>query len=881
MGEMPGFGEQKHGDAFRGRIGKLLTSILKETGFEQEEVFITNTILCRPPGEGKVTVKKPELEACRVNIEKLIKEVQPEVIVPVGVAAMKWLTGRASGITKCHGSKMDSLYGTVVPTMNPGYALKKGAQINPETKEEAMAGVRGEIVSDFEYVRMILDGTEPDHEADKDYTLIETVEQLEWVYDQVSQATEVAVDLETTGLLFFEHKIIGVAISWEEKQGVYIPLRMKNSDVRAREHIEHVAPYLERYDETREKLCLPSADTPLPKRAKKTKKKGGLVLGERMVRYWGDLHDDVVALVSKMLKRPGLDIFGWNFKFDHRFIFYEMKSGQFPIAGDGMFMSFLLDENSPNDLKSNAYKNFRDLKGYAEKLRQHVSASNIEDEQLANAPIEVVSDYACGDVDATLRLCRLYRERLQKQYPALWDYHENYFMPLHHIYAYAEFEGARVDKEWVAKAKKKLEEERHEMALELFELLEEPYDPESKLLSSPQQLVKKVFGPDSVLKIPTPPEEGKKKRYTTTTGAPSTSEVVIKELIFHKYAPGTPQNQFARRILDFKGHGKQLSTYITGCTSELDRWDRVHWNTNLIGAVTGRLSAKRIPIQTIPRKPLMRGIFIPWDDWYIIEFDYSQLELRIAAWYSQDPVMCAEFRNGEDSHTNTAISMFGKQDISKDERKLAKSTNFGSLYEGGPATLADSINGRRDLDEDLITAQQTAVFQDAWRKRYQGFVKWRKQVHKMVMQNKQVVSPLGRIRRLPNVDSDEEGDRAEALREGPNALIQGLGSDLAELALIRVMRRLWEEKLITRFRWSLHDALFFEAPQHQVIRSCEIIQEEMQRDEPRCPDLMMISDLTVFHDRWAGEKWEDWDELRAHFADKTEAPYEQQLLKVA
>lgn len=881
LGEAPTAVEARRGEAMRGRPGKLISSIIEEVGLDPEDVFYTNVVLCSRGKQDKI--KKPEMEACRENIEALIEAVKPEVIVPLGVPAMKLLTGKASGITKVHGTKIQSPYGLVVPTMNPGYALKKGASVSPKTEEDRMAGIRGEIVSDFEYIRMILTGTEPDHRADKDYRLITTFEDLEWVVDEISKVDEIALDLETTGLLFFRDRVVGVAISWAEKQGVYIPMRLKNSDMREyakKDGHEHMAEYLKYYDALRERMHLPAADAPMPR--KKAGKKKELKLGERMIRNWGHYHDDVYRILKKVFTRPGLKIYGWNFKFDHRFLMQEGKMPVFPVAGDGMFMSYLLDENSPNDLKSNAYKNFRDLKGYADELREHVSQSNIDDEALANAPIEVLLWYAAGDTDATLRLCRLYRSKLQEEYPDLWRYHEEFYMPLHHIYAEAEFEGARVDPEWVRKAKAQLIREREEIGRELFEILEEPYDNESKLLSSPQQLVKKVFGPESVLKVPEPPPEGKKKRYTTSTDAPSTNEVTIKELIFHKYRPGTKQNTFARRILEYKDRSKQLSTYINGCTSELDGYGRVHWNTNLIGAVTGRLSAKRIPIQTIPRKPLMRGIFIPWDGWHLIEFDYSQLELRVAAWYSRDPVMCAEFENGEDSHKNTAMAMFNKtvDEVTKEERKLAKSTNFGSLYEGGPATLADSINSRRDLEESLISAEETAVFQDAWRRRYRGFVKWRKKIHKTVMISKKVVSPLGRVRRLPNVDSEEEGDRAEALREGPNSLIQGLGSDLAEFALVRIYKRLREGKFRARFRWSLHDALFFEAPREEVLEVCRIIKEEMQRPDERCPGLNTPAEFKVFKDRWAGEDWEEdledpegsWGKLEEAFAGVEPAP---------
>jgi len=284
-------------------------------------------------------------------------------------------------------------------------------------------------------------------------------------------------------------------------------------------------------------------------------------------------------------------------------------------------------------------------------------------------------------------------------------------------------------------------------------------------------------------------------------------------------------------------------------------------------------NCKKIPIQTIPRDSKMRGMFISHPGWRLVESDYSAEELRIAAWYSRDPVMTHEFATGGDPHKNTAAEIFKiePEEVTKDQRKYAKSTNFGSLYGGSPRVLADSINDKIELDETPVTIKEAQKFADAWAKRYRGYVAWRYKVHAITKKNGQVVSPLGRIRRLPAIHSEEEKDRAEAQRQGPNSLIQGLGSDICQLAAKRVLMRFSELKLHGRLRFPLHDANFFEIPDPEMLISCKVIKEEMERNVVE--GLFTPVEMKIFKERWAGDKWdlevktwdEDWAKLEEVF----------------
>jgi len=532
-----------------------------------------------------------------------------------------------------------------------------------------------------------------------------------------------------------------------------------------------------------------------------------------------------------------------------KFLATHFKTGIFKTSGDGIYQSYLLDENTPNDLKSNTDHRIPELRGYSNALRREVSQSELDDEKLANVSLPVLHRYGCGDVDATLRLVREQGADL-KGTKGEW-YYRNEYLPLLHTYAAAEIEGILVDQEWVTKVAIDIVQKIKAADAEMFKMVGQEFNP-----NSGPQLLKVFYGPDSFFKA-VPPKD---KNLLTDSGGPSTKELTLK-WIFYQNAVDSPISRFIRLLLEHKKLSKQMSTYIVGCTEELDKYGRAHFSFNLIGAVTGRFSCKRIPIQTIPRDALMRGMFISAPGWRIIEADYIAQELRIAAWYSQDPTMNYEFRNGEDPHNNTGCEMFkcSADELTKHQRKLAKSTNFGSLYEGGAATLAASINDRLELDETPVTTADTEVFQEAWAKRYRGYIAWRYKVHARVRRSKQVVSPLGRIRRLPAVESEDQKDKAEAMRQGPNSLIQGLGTDLGALAQTRILPRIHAEGLHSRFRLGLHDAGFFEAPDSEVWRTCQIVKEEMEREIVK--GLHTPVEFKVFEERWAGEHIEDSGEL--------------------
>ena len=589
IGESPSVFEEKVGDCWRGKHGKMLSAILEEAGIDESECFFANVVMCHPL-EGR-KLKSPEQKACRSNVEALINAVQPEMLIPLGNPALKWLTKR-SGVMTWHGSKMESEWGTVIPAIHPSYALRQGAEIHPKTKADQKAGMRGFMLSDFEYIKSVLDGSEEEFSGSRieamDYKLVSTVKDLENMYDDIENSTDIAVDIETTGLTFYRDQIIGLSFSWAEGQAVYVPLLCQIESLADTmfQGDKRIAGLHRMYSKVRElglglgqitdeeDLAHPVIVEWRANRKKKKRKKG-----ERLVKFWGNSQTDVETIISNILQMPGKRWFGWNFKFDEKFLASHYSTGIFRTSGDGMYQAYLLDENTPNDLKSNTDYLVPELRGYANELRRHTSQSELDDEKLANVQLDVLYKYGCGDADATRRLV-LMQERELKATPKLDWYYREFYLPMMHAYMSAEIEGVLVDNNWVTEVAVDLVDRIKAAEAEMFKIAKQEFNPRSD-----KDLIGIFYGPESCFKVEVPED----KHLLTDSGGPSTKELVLKWM-FYNYPINSKIVAFIRQLLEHKKLSKQMSTYIVGCTEDLDKYNNAHFSTNLHAAVTGRMS---------------------------------------------------------------------------------------------------------------------------------------------------------------------------------------------------------------------------------------------------------------------------------------------------
>ncbi len=287
----------------------------------------------------------------------------------------------------------------------------------------------------------------------------------------------------------------------------------------------------------------------------------------------------------------------------------------------------------------------------------------------------------------------------------------------------------------------------------------------------------------------------------TKTGR-STDAEVLEELATHHALP--------RKILEIRSLTKLIGTYLDSLPGLVDATGRVHTSFNQAVAATGRLSSADPNLQNIPiRTPLGREIrraFVAPPGCLILSADYSQIELRVLAHLSGDPILVDAFKSGDDVHVRTAMEIFkvAKADVSKDMRAKAKTTNFAVIYGQGESSLAKKLGITRDEASEFIE------------KYFVTFATLRKYLDDVVAgarTGEGVRTLLGRRRFLPDLHSSNRALRLAAERIAQNTPIQGTAADIIKLAMLRVDEQLTKEKLATKMVSTVHDELVFEVPE--------------------------------------------------------------------
>jgi len=304
----------------------------------------------------------------------------------------------------------------------------------------------------------------------------------------------------------------------------------------------------------------------------------------------------------------------------------------------------------------------------------------------------------------------------------------------------------------------------------------------------------------------------------TTTGKIATSHDVLEELA-SKY-------ELPRLIIEHRELSKLKSTYVDALPSLIDPKDgRIHTTLNQTVAATGRISSTDPNLQNIPIRTEMgrriRRTFIPAEGNLILAADYSQIELRLLAHITKDPVMLETFRQGEDIHSRTAREVFGAKTENElvEKRRQAKIVNFGIAYVIGPSGLAQRVG--------ISRSEAKKVIHDYYQT-YVGVKKFMDEFPDRVQENNCIArSIFGRIRRLPDLKSTGQA-RAKAEREAINMPMQGSASDIIKIAMLRVNDALRRAKLKTRMILQVHDELVFEVPKKEINDTAEIVKHAME-----------------------------------------------------
>lgn len=437
----------------------------------------------------------------------------------------------------------------------------------------------------------------------------------------------------------------------------------------------------------------------------------------------------------------------------------------------------------------------------------------VDVKNVADVPLEDLEWYQALDVHYTHRLYDRLHGELERE--NLLRVHDELLLPAAEALSIVEETGVKVDPEYLGQLRVQFEGELHELLDQIKASAGTPLNP-----NSPKQ-VQTILVAQGVL-----------------PRGSSTGREVLEPL--------QSRSPLVKLILDYRLKSKLLSTYVDGLLDRVDPVDgRVHADFLLFGTETGRLSSRNPNLQNIPQLvgPIIRRAFVAEPGYILVEADYSQLELRIAAYYSRDRVLLKAYREGLDIHTQVAADVFRVpyDKVTYEQRYIAKYIDFGIIYGRQAHSLATG-----ELQCSVAEAQS---YIDRFLSQFPDLRAWIRQQQAQAIEQGFVETPFGRRRRFPLVTDENVGD---IQRQSVNTPIQSLASDVCLTSLTRLVNTLDLRKC--RPVSTVHDSILFEVLEAEVDRYVEIIRTEM---ETGCPipitDTVPLKvDLKISHS-W-GEK---------------------------
>lgn len=507
--------------------------------------------------------------------------------------------------------------------------------------------------------------------------------------------------------------------------------------------------------------------------------------------------DSVLDLIQPLLEDPGLSKVGQNIKYD-AIILKRYGLSVAGIAFDTMIASYLLNPSlRSHSLDSIAadYLNHKTIT-YADVAGKGKNAVGFD-----QVSIETASTYACEDADITLMAFQVLEPKLrEKGFESLFCTVE---MPLVSVLMGMEMTGVRVDTGRLLELSKDFEQRLTLLEDRIFSEAGEAFN-----INSHQQLGKILF---EKLNLPCRKKTKKKTGY-------STDVEVLADLSSKHELPGL--------VLAYRSLSKLKSTY-TDALPGLVHPDtgRIHTSYNQTVTATGRLSSSNPNLQNIPVRTedgkKIRAAFIPEQGWEMLAADYSQIELRVLAHYSEDHTLVRAFENDEDIHTITAAEIFqlSPEFVTLEMRRQAKVINFGIIYGMSAYRLSKELG---------ISAGTAKKYINNYFLRYNGVKDYIEQTIETARSKGRVTTLLNRNRYLPDINSKNRNIREAAERTAVNTPIQGTAADIIKLAMIQLYDAISAKGLRARMILQVHDELVFEAPPEEIITLEALVRKIME-----------------------------------------------------
>lgn len=790
-----------------GKLHREMIDYLTEAGIDHTKVVWTSALKCRTYS---MDPTKTDQKKCSIFLRAEFAFADFDFVLCLGAEAWFAASGWAD-ITKNRGKLFDIAegHGVIFPTISPSAVSR-----NP--------GLRGGFIADLQYFGRLVrgQGEVPDHHTNVGHvTVVRDSETLRSMLRRVKHAWAASYDIETTGAAEYEPDARVVSISVTVTDGPDMTTA----------HTYNVP------------LFHPES-------------------------WFRTQWERVLWYITKALMKCPRRV-AHNAKYDTKWMQHFTELESFLPTFDTIVAAALLDENRPKGLKP---------------LGQMLLGAEpwgIDTKDLLNTPIEDVLEYNGLDTWHTLRLFFVLRQNLLDQ-PRLARFFRRLSMPLTRELCYVERRGVYVDREQVKTnwqiVKAKLDD--------IHDALDE-YVPETHpFIKYDRQGNVKSFGVNwnasnfgrwflyEYLELPVlqrgkPKDDGR-------PGDPSMAEALLAYLaeMGDEHPDGAA---VAKLLVDRVQWNKFDTSFFKPWSEQIDHNSRLHSVFKPWGTVTGRMSSGKedsekitasrkirgVNLQQVPRGELTRGVFGAPPGSYFVEFDYSQVELRVAAMLARETTMLHLYATGQDIHMTMAMRMTGKPAhlVTYEERKKAKAVNFGFLYGMGWRKFIQTAwenYGVRVTEEEAIAFRKTFFDQ------FPGLVPWHSRQRSLAHKYGRVETPMGRVRHLPDIYSPDQGVQAEAERQAINSPVQGFASDMCALSLVILAKRFREEGIRAYPIGSVHDAVNWEIYGDDLEYALPIIKDVME-NLPLEEWFGITVDVPIVADCKVGTRWGQAKEVPA------------------
>lgn len=733
---------------------------------------------------------KTHQKACKPYLAQELAFIQPQYILALGAEAWFAASGWAD-ITKHRGGLYNSpdCDGLIFPTISPA-AVKRSP------------GMRQGFIADLRYFARLVNGDDetsapPFHHPGDRVTTVTSKQGLRDTLSAVRASTVVAWDIETTGGSPHDSDaaVVSLSLTTANNHG------MESARVWQIPLFHPESPFRDQW--------------------------------QAVLR--------IIGKAIAKVKRNG----GHNIKYDAKWTRYF--NAPITPGWDTIIMLALLDENQQKGLKPNAQQ------------RLGADPWGIDTKNLLDTPLDEVLEYNGLDTWHNLRLYYVLRDELLRN-KRLARLYVHLMMPLVQELTIAELNGVHVDGMALAAnwgAVQGTLQGIHEQLME--------YVPET-----PGVVPDKFFNRKGELQINFNASNfarwwlfeylGLPVLARGKSGQPSMAESIMMEL--------AEQHPAAKLMVERVEWNKYDTAFFRPWSEQITRQGRIHTVFKPWGTVTGRLSSGKedaekitagarnrrgVNMQQVPRNKLARGVFGAPPGSKFVEADYSQIELRIAAYLARERRMLHLYATGQDIHLATAMQMTGKPAhlITPEERKKAKAVNFGFLYGMGWAKFIQTAWNNYQL---RVTEEEARAFREAFFAGFEDLLPWHARQRRLVRKHGRVTTPMGRIRHLPDIFSPDKDVQAEAERQAINSPVQAVASDMAALSLVYCAREFRRRGMKAIVLGPVHDAVNFEVPDNELAVALPLIKHTME-NLPLEQLFGMVLDVPIVADVKVGQHW--------------------------